>query len=512
MGITTNEILIPQRTFRAKVEKDLEFDTTLTDYCPDVARIIRVDCTPFAESCSFENDKATVNGKAVYDVLYETDYKNRLKYCSFTQEFSQTIPVRTAGENASVICNVKCERIGCKLLSPRRLIIKATLGAEFEIEGEKALSALAVNRDEDTFFKSKEVEFEGKATLLEQSFRFGESVALLQHEKSVGDVVCASVSLQEPQISILDGKAEIKSVATVRALCEEESNEGSYFVSQKSLPISFEIQNGLISESKRASAMILPTDVTVTPELDQYGESRVLKADFGVNLTLKLNEQRQCSVAEDMFERDYRSELVFDEVALPQLALQTEISFTAESKISDITPRQEAILDCYVRENGVSAEKTEGGINLSGSFVITCLTSSSDGIYSFDELIPYSQFLQAELPNGDFVATAQSYPIESVATLNSDGSISARVIAGARVKILTEKRERIASGIKDRERIEKNTDECAMIYCFPASDETVWDIAKAYHVNPERIESANPDGFDECGKALGASKPILIKA
>ena len=60
IGITLNEILIPKKLFKTKTEKELELDTPLADYCPDISRLIRVDCTPFIENCTLENDKAVI--------------------------------------------------------------------------------------------------------------------------------------------------------------------------------------------------------------------------------------------------------------------------------------------------------------------------------------------------------------------------------------------------------------------------------------------------------------------
>ena len=93
MSIITNEILIPKKIFSSKVDKDLDFDSSLPDFCPDIARIVKVDCTPFSESCTISDGKAVLKGKVVYDILYETDYKNRLRCCNFTQEFSHSVPI-----------------------------------------------------------------------------------------------------------------------------------------------------------------------------------------------------------------------------------------------------------------------------------------------------------------------------------------------------------------------------------------------------------------------------------
>ena len=513
MGITTNEILIPKRLFKAKAEKELEFDTPLSDFCPDIARLIRVDCTPFAENCIIDGDKAIVNGKAVYDVLYETDYKNRLKYCSFSQEFSQSVPLpRSNASDASAYCSVKCERIGCKLLSPRRLIIKSTLGMNFGIEGEYAVKAVAVNEDSETFFRKKTIGFEGKTAMLEENYRFGDSLSLTQNEKSIGEIVFGNITLQEPQISLSPGRAEIKSMASVHALCEDESNEGSYYMAIKTLPVSIDFRNDAIEDFKRISVELEPTEAEFKPELDQYGENRMIKTDFGVKMKMKINEPKAYTVAEDMFEKDYDSVLVSGSATVPHMFSHTDTGFSVESKLSEMLPKPEALLDSTVQENGAVAERAEDGITLSGSFTVTLLTDTAEGIHSFDQSVPYTQFLPMEMPEGEASVNAEIYPIEVIATLHSDGTATVRIIAGVHVSVHTEQEETFISEVTKRVPREAVTEQSALIYCFPEKGEDLWSIAKSYRTDPESISDANPESFDESGRTRENSKPILIKA
>ncbi len=512
MGIAINEILIPKKLFRANVQKELEFDTPLADYCPDIARLIRVDCTPFAESCEIQNDKAVVNGKAVYDVLYETDYKNRLKFCSFTQDFSQSIPVpHTSATNITAFCTPKCERIGCKLLSPRRLIMKATLGTTFEIEGENAVKALAVNEDEETFFRKKVIGFDGKTEIHRENYRFSESLNLNQNEKSIGEIVFGNVTLQKPQISVYPGRAEIKTTALVQTLCEEENNEGNYYISAKTFPINIDYQNDDISDSKRISVELTPSDFTFTPELDQYGENRIIKTDFSVNMVLKAVEPKAYSLAEDVFEKNYQSTPISGSATLPLLFSQQDHSFAIETKLSEMTPTPVTLLNSSANENGASVEITENGITLNGNFVVTILADTAEGIYSFDHVIPYSQFFSAELPESQNDITAEVYPIEVITTLHSDGTATAKIIAGTKIEIHTQQEESFVTDVTKRSPKEAEKDFSGVIYRFPQKGEDLWCIAKSYGVSPERLSSTNPDRFDESGNIANGSNPILIK-
>lgn len=453
-----------------------------------------------------------LNGKAVYDVLYETDYKNRLKYCSFTQEFTQSIPIpRTNTTEHAAFCSAKCERINCKLLSPRRLIIKSVLGMMFDIEGETAVKTLAVTDSKDIFFRKKTIGFDGRTNLHEETYKFGDSLALTQNEKSIGEIVFGNITLQEPQITLSPGRAEIKSTATLHALCEEESSEGKYYMAIKTLPINIDYQDGAIEDYKRVSVTLEPIDMVFTPELDQYGESRMIKTDFNIKMKLKMNEPKAYTVAEDMFETGYDSVLVSGSASIPNLFAKNETSFSVEAKLPEMMPKPETLFDSSVRENASTAEKAEGGVNVSGSFIVTLLTDTAEGIYSFDHTVPYSQFFQTELPEGDCNITSETYPIEAIVTLHSDGSATVRIIAGVRIGIHTEQEETFIADVTKRTAREAEAENASLIYCFPQEDECLWDIAKCYRANPETISDCNEGRFDENGNTVNSAKPILIK-
>lgn len=512
IAITTNEILIPKKLLSTKVEKELEYDFPLPEYCPDIARLIKVDCTPFAESCSIEDGKAIAKGKALFDVLYETDYKSRLRCVSFVQEFNQSTNLpRSSAESLTAFCKVNCERIGCKLLSTRRLVAKATLGAKFDIEGELPAKAVAVQESDGIFFKKKDITYNGKTELFQNEFRFSESLPLNQSEKCIGEIVCGSIFLQEPQVSLLNGHADIKTTATMHILCEDENHEGRYYSSQKTLPINIDFENESIDSQKRVSVSLEPSSPEFSPELDQYGESRIIKTSFVVKASVKVNETNSVTVSDDLFEKNFDSVPVIATVSLPHFYSQNEYSFSSEGNVAPTNPKAENILDAVVRAYGSSAEKTEGGVNVSGNFIITLITQTPDGIYSLDHSIPYNQFFPLEIPEAECTVTADSYPIEVSSTLHPDGSITARVVAGAKISIFTETEESFVSEVSKRTPRENTDDDSSLIYFFPEKGEDLWSISKLYRADPNTILSANENVFSDDGKQVESLKPILIK-
>ncbi len=511
IAITTNEILIPKKTFTPKFEKELEFDFPLPEHCPDIARIIKIDCTPFCEGCEAGEGTATVKGKVVYDLLYETDYKSRLRFVSFVQEFSQTAAMpRNLGKPAAAFCRLNCERIGCKLLSPRRVIVKSTVGAQLALESETAVKAVAVNEDGKAFFRKKTIGFDGITKQYDGSYSFKDILSLAQSEKSIGEIVCGSISLQAPQITLSRGRAEIRTSAAVRVLCEEESNEGKYFTSSKTLPISIDFQNDAIEDHKQISAELAVAESEFSPELDQYGESRNISLAFSVKATLRVSEPKAYTVAEDMFEKDFDGVPTSSKVALPHLYSPTNFGFSAEIKLPPAEAKPELLLDSTARDYGASITKADGGAELNGNFIVTLLADTAEGIQSFDHSLPYSQFVQLDIPE-EATLDAEVTPLEVVSTLHADGSVTVRVIASAKIQICTEAEESFITEITKRTAREQAEQGVALVYCFPQSGEELWSIAKHYRVDPESIKNANPESFDESGVASENAKPILIK-
>ena len=171
-----------------------------------------------------------------------------------------------------------------------------------------------------------------------------------------------------------------------------------------------------------------------------------------------------------------------------------------------------SILDSTARCHSASAEKSENGISVKGLFSATLLYESEDGIFSTDCVIPYEHSVSVSLPEEELSVSAEVFPTEIQATLRSDGSIALRVSANTRFTVLTQKEESFVSEITKRSARTQSEEDNTLVYCFPQKGEDVWDIAKFYRADPEKILEANPSFFDENRKAVNSSKPILIKA
>lgn len=507
----TTQLRFPSRLLDTIFDKETEFDGSLPEYCPDVTRLVRVDCTPYIDGCEIGSDKVHMNGRVVYDVLYETDRKNKLRYCSFTQDFHHSADLpRNDLETLRGECSAACCKITCKMLSPRRLVLHARLELHTLVFGERAIELLSTEPTDGMFFRTKQFRYDAPSEKVGGEFRFDETLPLLQGEKNIGEVICASVTLQPPQTSIAQGSLIAKTNALVKVLYEAEDAESGYCMSAKSVPLSITLEDAAIADTKQCAMQLSINGSHVVPELDQYGENRLLKAGFTVEAEATLVGSNEATVADDLFSTAFADTVARTELELPHLTESVDRSFTVDLKLPADEPFFTTLYDTTVRAGHVRAAQADGGIELSGTLTVSILGDGSDGIQHRDYTEEFVQFVPADIPEQFSGVTVDVTPFEVLPTLHSDGSISARVICNARLALYAKEQVSFLSSITKQTELEPETDDCTVAYFFPARTDDLWAVAKKYRVDPDRIRAANPNAFDETGRLTAGTKTVTI--
>ena len=70
---TSTQIRFPARIWDTVLDKETEFDGALPDYCPDIVRLIRVDCTPYTDSCQVIDNKLQIGGRVIRNLGYQLE-------------------------------------------------------------------------------------------------------------------------------------------------------------------------------------------------------------------------------------------------------------------------------------------------------------------------------------------------------------------------------------------------------------------------------------------------------
>lgn len=494
------------------VDKDLELEGALPDFCPDISRLIRVDCTPYIESNEVNGDRCLVLGKIVCSILYETDYKNKIKHAVFAKDFSHSFDVETQNcINPVAEANVRCTHISCKMLSPRKFIIKPRLQLDLDVFCNTVFKTADTLSGDNTFFKTSEIAFEKKLSPYTEQFTFEEELPLLQSEKPIGDIIFGSVRLQQPQVTLSGNNAHVKSNAIIKVLYEEENSDNELIMSTKTIPINMTLSNLDVNESGRISVTLAVTDEKISAELDAYGENRIIKANFTARAKADMSEKVSEIVATDLFSADYVNNTESVSVDLPILASEYDRTFAIDTVITPERPFVCPLFDIDPLINELNAEPAEGGVTLSGNYTVSVLGRTTEGFENFDFSGEFNEFIPIELPENVTSLEAEIYPFDYTTTIMADDNVAIRIMLNAKIKAYSEENQTFISSIVSQEPLIKDKESYAVVYYFPNKKDNLWSISKKYYVNPTTVKEANPNSFDDSEQLKSGTKMILIK-
>ncbi|OGO87261.1 MAG: hypothetical protein A2Y15_01935 [Clostridiales bacterium GWF2_36_10] len=494
------------------VDKDLELEGTLPDFCPDISRLIRVDCIPYIDSSDVNGDKCLVTGKVVCSILYETDYKNKIKSAVFAKDFSHSFEVQNQNCITPISeAKIRCSHISCKMLSPRKFIIKPRMQLDLDVYCNSIFKTADTQSGDNTFFKTKEITFEKKLPAYTEEFSFDEENSLLSSEKPIGDIVFGTIRLQPPQVTISGNDAHVKTNAVIKVLYEEENSDNELVMATKIIPISMTLSNLDVNESGKINVVLTVTDEKISSELDAYGENRIIKADFTVRAKADMSEKVSEVVATDLFSTDYINKTESTTVALPMLAADLERNFAIDTVVNPERQFTFPLFDIDTTINDVKAELVEGGINLSGEYTTSILGLTADGYESVDTSGTFNEFVSLDLPENVTNVEVNLLPFDNNTTLLPDGNIALRIMVNARIKAYAEDQQTFISNILSQDPIVKDKETYAVIYYYPSKKDNLWNIAKKYYVNPTIIKNANPNAFDEQDQLKTGTRMVLIK-
>jgi len=490
----------------------LELEESLPDYCPDIARLIRVDCSPVIENSEFSGDRCVVSGKAVCRILYETDYKSKIKSAEFVKDFSHSFEVPMQGCTDPVAqAKARCTHISCKMLSPRKFIIKSRLQLDLDVFANTAVKTVDTRSGDNTFYRTVDISYEKKLPPCVEEFAFEEELPLLQSEKSIGDIVFGSVQLQPPQVTVSGSDAIVKTNATVKLLYEEEGGDNQLVATTKVVPVSMTLSNLAVDDAGRIAVSLSVTNARVTSELDAYGENRIIKATFTARAKAEMTEKVTETVATDLFSSDCVNKTESATIALPAQNNETDRTFSIDTVITPEKPFVNTPFDIDIIINDLKAEIANGGVNLSGNYTVTMLGHTADSLESYDSTGEFMEFIPIELSENVTSVDAELYPFDYSLTMMSDGSIAIRIILNAKIKTYSEELQTIVTSVISQEPLPKEKDSYAVIYYFPNASDNLWSIAKRYYANPSVIKNANPNAFDEYEQVKSGTKMIMIK-
>lgn len=492
--ISIPKLIKPERCF-----KDIELEGVLPDYSPDISRLVRVDASPYVESVKCDT-KCEISGRIIFGLLYESDYKSKLAYTTFQTPFELKCDHVPAKESYP---DMKCEctYLTCRLLGQRKVSVKAKIDAS--VSGTQVDDFTVVEPDSgdlNMFFKTNELNVSLPVARTEAVAEIKENIRL---DEAVASVIYAQAVFAPAETEAFDTSASVKSSMALNALCELP--DGSYKMISKNVPIEVSVKSDAINSDCELDAALDYSELSAVADLDEYGENKIINMKCTLRATATVRKNSKLVLPVDAFNRKHSCKCVCSDAAIDAYVPQTGKTVSIERSHAtdgDLT----AVLGSTSSYEITEMHQSGDLLNIKGKVKTDVLAQSGESVVSrtfsdeFEDSMPYSG-------DGEPVFIDVSV-FESKAELYGD-ALNIRTMAFIKPEYTERKQLSILTSVELGEAEEAQSH--GFRFYYPDQNETLWDIAKKYRTDPERLKTDNADRLNDDGKLVG-KRYLCIKS
>ena len=498
MNLTTEEKSQMQRlSGDTVITHEVSEEFNLPDYVPEIRKLlhVRTGALPESRYVSDEGEGTGVElgGTVTYTLIYTDDEGN---LCSLPLTSTYEARATLSGRPTAVFVDTCVDTVSPRLSAPRRITLKTKMKSRIQgwenceekerIENKSAADELFMERQS----------IDVKSLVIKQLSLSGVKMSDRLDTSGMQDVRplwCDATAV------ISDAHAQSNSVsvrgeATVRCVCMSDGEEVTL---TKSMPIAEEIEAQGTSQGDMARVISRPVSLSVSSE--QNGERAELFFDLTCDLEGEVLKNTSVTLTRDCYSTRHETTEEYKAVDTYTASQARNCSFTVSEGVKrkgkEITKIIDALCDPVYEKTEVKGSRA----NILGKLCLTLIGSSQGD----NEITYLSESYEVPFKYSLDLGTSKE-PI--VRCEPAVGSVSAR-LDGEKLQINAE--VYLALEMIDRERAEimslctlkkdkeiKKDAGCVRVY-FPKSGDTLWEIAKKYHVSVDSIREQNlMDGKD----------------
>lgn len=479
-------------------------DYVLPDYQGDVKKVLST-CARIIPSGKFIGD-GEVQFAGIVDirVLY-ADADGKLTEASFGSDYEIAHPLKGA-TLADASADLRVSNLSIRLLGPRKLTAKCGIGARLTLCENAALVTEGDALDGAAMPQTAQKTVKIRKTILgtEQEREYAEEAMRIEGVRAEDvEIVCTFGNVRIDEVCMTASGACARGSLSLGAIVRTPDQPP--FPVRKSVPFEEMLPIDGADEGMCATADGCCTSVTAHASEGEQGDA-ILTMSAIVSLSAEAECNQPIAVVTDGFLTECETQNRYGEMHFETSVCAATGTFSAEGTYA--YEGEDAIRDVLLTTAALknpTCEPKENGVQIDGELAFSAVVSIPDasGKIRYDTIKPsenISNFvkLDCQIPQ-DCRAEVRYRVIDAEGKLNED-----RLVCNANIQYsvwviregeLTrlERCDRIAEGTIGRE-------PATVTVYYPESGDTLWSVAKRFHVAPSTIAATNalrdgePDG------------------
>ena len=482
-------------------EKEYELESNM----PDLQRLIRIDSAPIIESTQINGGNVQIQGENRFNVLYRSSEDEELHSVNIADAFSVSEDIKNNSEDLIPFAKIFCVYISCKVISPRKLYVKAKNKISLSIKENLPHTTPNINESNNVlFFKTDSIPMQTFVPPINKVFNIEEKITVDGTYPPIEKIIFSNVKIVPLDLVKNIGSATLNTTVIFKVFYE---NNGAYTLFSRSVPVSLTVDDEDINENTLIYYFLTIKNQSVSTEMDNYGEDRILKFEYSPELVLFKIKETVEEIPTDVFSPTEILEIKTKTASFEELSGIVQRPFTVE-KVFEIPDMDfSEIYDTSAVIDVEKLEQNEQGAVLNGICGISVLGKTEKGIDCVVFNVNFSQSFP-EI-NDESKKECSVIPIQANATISGRNMINVRVSANATIRKYNERSCTFISEYSPLSSREQRDKSCITLY-YPSKSDSVWDIAKEYGIDPKDIIKENKSSFTPNGALTDNIKAIFI--
>ncbi len=486
------------------IEEKCESDLLIPDYFPAAEKILQCNAAPAILKKDIEGDRLNLEGCCRFTVIYRGEEEGDIKALTETVHFSESFPLKEAGNAPWAQAMIRVAGTSCRLLNPRKISARATVSVALKVKDQQLTETI-----EEIDCNEAEALFLPKTvyTVLEHTADTAKVQGEIEVHTDIQDILKTDGSVCIKDIKILPGKALIKGVADLYVLFTPESDPGKVESTSTAIPFSqvLELQHQQEGGSMEVLASI--QNVRTDVESDDSGKNRLISITATLLTEGELYENQPHRLLTDVYSNRYPLEMQTQQLTVEEMTEQGEINETLRHEIQLDGGEVEVIqaLGTPIIQKITGQDKT---LSIEGVLDVSMFLREGEDYRGVDKVLPFT--LKKELQRLSGRMRCEVRPC----VLGMDWSAG-----GEKVELKTELACSIMVFSKDTQDVIGNVEVDVehpleqsgirpLVIYYGEKGERLWDIARKYATSVAAIKSINDLNRD----VLDARQLLLISS
>lgn len=483
------------------IEEKCESDLLIPDYFPAAERILQCNAVPAILKKDIEGDRLNLDGSCRFNVIYRGE-EGEIKALTETVRFSESFPMKEAGNTPWVQTMVRVAGTSCRLLNPRKISARATVSVALKVKDQQLTETI-----EEIDCNEAEALFMPKTvyTVLEHTADTAKVQGEIEVHTEIQDVLKSDGSVCIKDIKILPGKALIKGVADLYVLFTPESDPGKVESTSTAIPFSQVLE--LQSQQEGGCMEILSSiqNLRTDVESDDSGKNRLISITATLLTEGELYENQPHRLLVDAYSNRYPLELQTEQLSAEEMTEQGELSETLRHEIQADGGEIEVlqVLGTPVIQKVTGQDKT---LSIEGVLDVSMFLREGEEYRGVDKVLPFTLKKDLQRLGSRMRCEARPCVLGMDWVVNGETVELKTELACSMTVFTKEELEVIGSIEADTEHpIEQSGIKPLVIY-YGEKGERLWDIARKYATSVAAIKSVNDLNRD----VLDARRLLLI--